>query len=160
MSYIKKILFLTVFLIFITISCTFATSGVVNTDGVRIRKEASTDSGIVTVLNKTAEVEIIEDSGEWYKIKYTWNGNYEGYIKKEFISTDGSNAPSVATTEPTPAESNSPTPEITKTPEATTEPTPQPPETVPVASDITQNITLGENKVNQDTNIYTSNNFF
>ena len=55
----------------------------VNDSGVRIRKEASTDSDIITSLYEGTEVELIESmSNGWSKIKY--NGQ-TGYIKSEYL---------------------------------------------------------------------------
>ena len=63
----------------------YATTGVVNTDTLNLRKEASTDSSVVELLNKNDKVDIISEDGEWYNVKH---GNNEGYVKKEFIKVD------------------------------------------------------------------------
>ena len=78
----KKILFITFFIICISSNLVFAATGKVTTQATRIRKEANTSSTIVTVIYENDEVEILEESGEWYKIKYK---DYTGYVKKEFI---------------------------------------------------------------------------
>lgn len=78
----KKILFITFFIICISSNFVFAATGKVTTQATRIRKEANTSSTIVTVIYENDEVEILEESGEWYKIKYK---DYTGYVKKEFI---------------------------------------------------------------------------
>ena len=67
----------------ITGTTAFATTGKVNTNGVRVRKDASTDSEILTNLNNGATVDVIETSGDWYKVKYE---NQEGYMYKKFIT--------------------------------------------------------------------------
>lgn len=48
----------------------------------RVRKEASTDSKIVTVLYPGNDVEVLSKDGEWSKIK---RGEYTGYVKTEFL---------------------------------------------------------------------------
>lgn len=73
----------------------FAETGTVTTDGLRMRKEASTDSEIVTSLNKNATVEIIEKAGDWYKVKYY--DEYEGYLYAEYVKTDSNNSITVET---------------------------------------------------------------
>ena len=47
-----------------------------------IRKTADSNSTIVEQANKGEEVQIIEKSGEWYKVKYN---NKEGYIREDLL---------------------------------------------------------------------------
>lgn len=81
----KKILFITFFIIGISTNLVFAATGKISTQATRIRQEANTTSNIITVIYENDEVEILEESGEWYKIKYK---EYTGYVKKEFIKTN------------------------------------------------------------------------
>lgn len=81
----KRILFITFFAICVLTNLVFASSGKVNIEATRIRKEANTTSDIITVIYKNDEVEILEESGEWYKIKYKKD---TGYVKKEFITAN------------------------------------------------------------------------
>lgn len=147
MKYTKKILILAIMLIAVGTHKAYATSGSVTTDGVRMRKSPSTEAEIITILNESAQVEILEESGDWYKVKYTWNGTYEGYMSKQFIKTDGSEISSVAT--PTPQETTTSTPETE---------TPQPQETLTpeetLEPEVTQSILLGENVTNSETKLY------
>lgn len=78
----------------IIICCTavysFATTGIVNTDTLRLRKSNSTDSSIITLLSIDEKVEILErtDNG-WYKVKYidsNTNNTYEGYVSGDYIT--------------------------------------------------------------------------
>ena len=48
----------------------------------RVRKEASVDSKIVTVLYPGNDVEVLSKDGEWSKIK---RGDYIGYVKTEYL---------------------------------------------------------------------------
>ena len=48
----------------------------------RVRKEASVDSKIVTVLYSGNDVEVLSKDGEWSKIK---RGDYIGYVKTEYL---------------------------------------------------------------------------
>lgn len=81
----KKILFITFFIIAISTNFVFADTGKVSTQATRVRQEANTTSTILTVIYENDEVEILETSGEWYKIKYK---EYTGYVKKEFVKLD------------------------------------------------------------------------
>lgn len=61
------------------------TTGVVNTETVKMRSEASTESKIVMLVSQDDKVEIIEKSGDWYKVKFDGN---TGYIYAEYVTTD------------------------------------------------------------------------
>ena len=64
----------------------YATNGKVNQETIRMRKEASTDSSIVTLISLNEEVEILSEDEEWYKIKYK---TYTGYVRKDMLDVDG-----------------------------------------------------------------------
>ncbi len=68
----------------------FATTGIVSTDTLRLRKSNSTDSSIITLLSIDEKVEILERTENgWYKVKYTdskTNNAYEGYVSGEYIT--------------------------------------------------------------------------
>lgn len=71
----------------ITISTlSFGTTGTVNTDTARVRSEASSEGTIIDLLSIADKVEVIEESGEWYKIK---TGDKTGYISKSLIDVEG-----------------------------------------------------------------------
>ena len=82
MNIIKKISLITIILICILIGKSFAKTGTITASAVRIRSEMNTQSNIITNIYEDDEVEILEENGEWYKIKY---GESTGYVKKEFI---------------------------------------------------------------------------
>lgn len=148
MKYIKKTMLLAIILILLKISSVYAVSGTVLQDGIRIRKGPSTDTAIVTVLNKEAPVEIIEETNGWYKVKYTQLGNYEGYMRKDFIKQTGTGTipvtDSVQTSTPTPTPTATPTPVNTSTPAVTETPQNENPSI---------NL-LGQKIVNNDANVY------
>ncbi len=62
--------------------------GYVNVDFANIRKQASTNSEIVTTLTKGTSFKINAETEEWYKITYTSTKNevFEGYIYKNLAS--------------------------------------------------------------------------
>lgn len=61
-------------------------TGVVNTETLRLRKDASTESLVLELLSKDDKVDILEEKDGWYKIKFK---DYTGYVSKEFITTSG-----------------------------------------------------------------------
>lgn len=85
MKNFKRIFLITIIMIYILIGSSFARTGKVTASAVRIRKEMSTESDIITNVYEDDKVQILEESGDWYKIKYN---NDIGYAKKEFIKED------------------------------------------------------------------------
>ena len=66
-----------------------ATTGKVNSETVRIRKEPNTKSTILDQLDKNDEVEILEEAEGWYKVNVTSNGEkITGYISKELVDME------------------------------------------------------------------------
>lgn len=66
----------------------FATTGIVTTSDLRLRKEESTSSEILTLLDENDEVEILSENGDWYKVKAN---NKVGFVSKEFIKVKNDN---------------------------------------------------------------------
>lgn len=61
----------------------FGVTGTVNTDEVNLRDGASTTGTNVLVrIYKNSQLNILEEQGEWYKVKFE---NYEGYVSKQYI---------------------------------------------------------------------------
>ncbi|MDE5830639.1 MAG: SH3 domain-containing protein [Clostridia bacterium] len=77
-----------------TLLCTalysFASTGMVTTDTLRLRKEPSTDSSTIALLSVNDEVEILEEEYGWYKVK---SGDKVGYVAAQYIKvlTDSNN---------------------------------------------------------------------
>ncbi|MBO4816205.1 MAG: SH3 domain-containing protein [Clostridia bacterium] len=68
-----------------------AATGIVNaTRGLVLREEASKTANPITTVPDDAQVEIIEKTGEWYKVKY---GNYEGYLFAEYVKAQEETKP-------------------------------------------------------------------
>lgn len=87
MKFVERIFLIFCLIFVICIGTAFAETGKVNVTAIRLRKENNTNSEIITNIYENDKVEIIEDSGDWYKIKY--DGNV-GYVKKEYITVDSS----------------------------------------------------------------------
>lgn len=85
----KKIvtIVLTIILLIILTNITKATTqGIINTETARVRSEASTDSSILALASMSETVEIIEETGDWYKVNY---GDVTGYIRKDLVDVEG-----------------------------------------------------------------------
>lgn len=94
----KKIKHITTIILMITIILILSTkaeasTGTVNTETVRVRKEATTKSTIVTQLDKGQEVEILEELEEWYKVTFSDKdlGKISGYISKQLLDVKEDN---------------------------------------------------------------------
>lgn len=60
--------------------------GTIVTDTLRLRKEASTEAGVYTLLSEDQKVTVLDESVEgWLKVKYK---SYEGYVSSEFVNVE------------------------------------------------------------------------
>ena len=68
----------------------YAATGTTSNSLTRIRKEASTTSDIIGIVAANSKVEILSESGDWYKVKYTSSdiGTVTGYIRKDLLKTE------------------------------------------------------------------------
>lgn len=84
---ISLMLILTVVSILLLAVSSKATTKVkVTGDVLNIRKGPSTSTKVVAMLSKGVECELLEEEGEWYKVKYK---TYTGYISKEYAEIIG-----------------------------------------------------------------------
>ena len=122
-SKMKKIKILAIIILMITAVIILRTkveaaTGTVNSDTVRVRKEPSTSSTILTQLDQNDEVEILELSEGWYQVQFEEDGEtITGYISESLLDVEEEIQPAETTEEP--AE------------EPVAEPTEQPEEQVP-----------------------------
>jgi len=58
---------------------------IVNADSLNVRSGPSADDAIVGQLTRNARVEIIDRSGQWWKIRY---GSIEGYVNSSFLTEE------------------------------------------------------------------------
>ncbi len=82
------LVFIIIFIIAIILcikSFASTTTGVITEITVNMRKEASIDSDIIMFVTQDDKVEILERTGDWYKIKYK---NKQGYVYADFIKVD------------------------------------------------------------------------
>lgn len=85
MKIVKKIVYVMIFVIanlvmYSTIAK--ATTVTVTTETLNLRKKPSTSSEIVATFSEGVKCELLEESGDWYKVKYK---TYTGYVSKEYV---------------------------------------------------------------------------
>ena len=95
MSYLAgkagKVLFFSVLTAMLLAVTAFASdvaigAGCTTGSSLRLRSEPSTASSVVTMLDKSVAVAILDDSTDgWYKISY--NGN-TGYVSADYLNVD------------------------------------------------------------------------
>ena len=61
------------------------TTGIVNTDTLKLRKEASTESAVLELLNLNQEIEVLKQDGDWYQIIYKV---IKGYVHKDYVTVN------------------------------------------------------------------------
>ena len=74
-----------IFIMLLSVKSLASTTGVITEVTVNVRKEASTDAKVIMYVTQDDKVEVLEKSGDWYKIKYK---NKEGYVYADFIKVD------------------------------------------------------------------------
>lgn len=123
-----EILFLCIVIQIILVNQSCALVGTVNTETIRLRKEASTNSTIVELISEGEQVEILAEENDWYKVKYK---GMTGYLSKQYVKVNQNSKPKEEEHKVTPTPAPTPQePEQTVTPtpniEQTTKPEPQP----------------------------------
>lgn len=84
---------LTATILFCTAICSFASTGIVTTDTLRLREDASVNASIVALLSMSDEVEIIEENNGWYKVKAEVNSEQvEGYVSADYVEVQEENS--------------------------------------------------------------------
>jgi len=104
-----KIFLIVTLLVSLQIPSIAVTTGVVNTDTVRVRSKATTDSSIVALVSIGDEITIIEENENWYKVeaKDDDGNDVEGYIRKDLLTVEGDVPTSV-----TPSDNKEDEPEV------------------------------------------------
>lgn len=82
---VLTILALIIAILILTSSHINAKTLTVNTDTLKLRKEASTDSTTIELLNNGEKLEYIEESGDWYKVKVK---GMTGYVHKDYVKVE------------------------------------------------------------------------
>ena len=142
----KKIRILLIIVVLFIVSSTIvlAKSGTTTTDSVNLRNKPSTSSDVIKSLSKNESLEILEESGDFYKVLYKGR---VGYVSKKFVSVAGESA-STNTIETTNTTSSTnittSTTNVTTTTEATTT----------VANSDNSNLAIGSYKLSADSDVY------
>lgn len=139
-----KILLIIVVLFIVSSTIVLAKSGTTTTDSVNLRNKPSTSSDVIKSLSKNESLEILEESGDFYKVLYKGR---VGYVSKKFVSVAGESA-STNTIETTNTTSSTnittSTTNVTTTTEATTT----------VANSDNSNLAIGSYKLSADSDVY------
>ena len=125
-------------LLFINISLA-ANTGIINVDVANLRKTADAESTILEQITLNQEVEILGEEGDWYQIKYN---QITGYVNKELVTVNSN----PQTTEENNQVNENSTNENNEEKQNTTEEN-------NVSTETTQEITLGEYKISEDTKL-------
>ena len=124
-------------LLFINISLA-ANTGTINVQVANLRETADAESTILEQITLNQEVEIVGEEGDWYQVTYN---NITGYVSKELVTVNSN---------PEPTEDNNQTTEnSTQENNETTENTAE----EGTETDSTEEITLGEYKISEDTRL-------
>ena len=139
-----KILLIIVVLFIVSSTIVLAKSGTTTTDSVNLRNKPSTSSDVIKSLSKNESLEILEESGDFYKVLYKGR---VGYVSKKFVSVAGESA-STNTVETTNTTSSTNTTtsatNVTTTTEATTT----------AANSDNSNLAIGSYKLSADSDVY------
>lgn len=74
-----------VFIVSVETASLAVIKGTVNTETVRVRKEATTDSSIVKLVSIGDKITVTGEAGDWYKVKVD---DVTGYIRKDLLDLD------------------------------------------------------------------------
>ena len=139
-----KILLIIVVLFIVSSTIVLAKSGTTTTDSVNLRNKPSTSSDVIKSLSKNESLEILEESGDFYKVLYKGR---VGYVSKKFVSVAGESA-STNTIETTNTTSSTNTTTSTMNVTTTTE------ATTTAANSDNSNLAIGSYKLSADSDVY------
>ena len=109
---LKIILAFLIMAVIVTANIVIAATGKVNDNNIRMRKEPNTTSEIITNLYKNDSVEVLEKTGNWYKIKY--DGKV-GYMRADLIDITSGTVTDAAAAQTKPETTTPQTQETTQT---------------------------------------------
>lgn len=139
-----KILLIIVVLFIVSSTIVLAKTGTTTTDSVNLRNNPSTSSDVIKSLSKNESLEVLEESGDFYKVLYKGR---VGYVSKKFISVAGESA-STNTVETTNTTSSTNTTTSTTNVTTTTE------ATTTAANSDNSNLAIGSYKLSADSDVY------
>lgn len=139
-----KILLIIVVLFIVSSTIVLAKTGTTTTDSVNLRNKPSTSSDVIKSLSKNESLEVLEESGDFYKVLYKGR---VGYVSKKFVSVAGESA-STNTVETTNTTSSNNTTTSTTNVTTTTE------ATTTAANSDNSNLAIGSYKLSADSDVY------
>ena len=139
-----KILLIIVVLFIVSSTIVLAKTGTTTTDSVNLRNKPSTSSDVIKSLSKNESLEVLEESGNFYKVLYKGR---VGYVSKKFVSVAGESA-STNTVETTNTTSSTNTTTSTTNVTTTTE------ATTTAANSDNSNLAIGSYKLSADSDVY------
>lgn len=139
-----KILLIIVVLFIVSSTIVLAKTGTTTTDSVNLRNKPSTSSDVIKSLSKNESLEVLEESGDFYKVLYKGR---VGYVSKKFVSVAGESA-STNTVETTNTTSSTNTTTSTTNVTTTTE------ATTTAANSDNSNLAIGSYKLSADSDVY------
>ena len=89
MKYQKQIviaIFIILFSLLYNINISSGATATVNTDTLKLRKEASLEASVLELLNQGQELEVIEETGDWVKVKVK---GMTGFVHKDYVKIEG-----------------------------------------------------------------------
>ena len=101
MKVVKRVFFIALMIFVLCQVSSYAATGAVKSEGARMRAEANTSSDVVTLVEQGETVEIVEKSGDWYKVKYE---NNTGFIRGDLLEISGEVEEAQPKEEPTKSE--------------------------------------------------------
>lgn len=91
MNKLNKILSISLGGVILFATTSLARTGTVNApNGLVLRETASKSGNPITTISDDAKVEILEENGEWYQVKYN---NQEGYLFAEYVDAEKQEEP-------------------------------------------------------------------
>ena len=87
MDIFKKVSLINVVAITVFATTSLASTGTVTASALKLRKEPNTSADVITSIYEDSSVEILEENGEWFKVKYDGE---TGYVASKFIKKGSS----------------------------------------------------------------------
>lgn len=87
MDIFKKVSLINLVAVTVLATTSFASTGTVTASALKLRKEPNTSAEVITSIYEDSSVEILEENGEWFKVKYDGE---TGYVASKFIKKGSS----------------------------------------------------------------------
>ncbi len=87
MDIFKKVSLINVVAVTVFATTSLASTGTVTASALKLRKEPNTSADVITSIYEDSSVEILEENGEWFKVKYDGE---TGYVASKFIKKGSS----------------------------------------------------------------------